>query len=769
MAPEELNRKRKAVEQDAARFYNRLKRRPPPDLEATIKEMDAEVFAKTDCLSCANCCKTLKTVFKERDIDRIAAHLQLKPGQLVHQYLMIDEDGDYVQQQLPCPFLADDNKCKIYEVRPAACRSYPHTGTLPIKKSWNLVIKNAAVCPAVYEITEQLKQKYTGGHVVFSAGTFDKNSSTMTLKKISEPLLFIVLVACLPGMLSYKESQGAVNEDKRLAAFTDYFINQYWKLRPVDAIYAGYHVNDSIPFVPDKRFFDMSRVTLSKLSDTLKTFKTDHLSASFRIDYFIMRDRIESDLFYLNEFREYEWNPAYYNLGGEYAEILNNRNEPLQVKLRNISARLKKASDYYKAAKTTISKPTREHTELAILQNEGSLGLFSTTLPDSVRNSSLTEKEKEVLNARLQSAHQAVSDYISWLKTLKDSLNADNSRSYRIGRDLYVRKFEADIRSRYSADEVYEMAKQRKESLQLEMARIAKSLWPVYFGPAPMPDDDRHVIAEVIGKISLQHTTPDSFMIAIEQQIPELLSFITKKDLLWIDPAKPLVVRQTPAYMEGSGAGVTISSPGPYDKDGNTYYNVSPLTGYTAEQAESYLREYNRYMLQILNIHEAVPGHYTQLVYANRSPSMIKSLFGNGAMVEGWAVYTERMMLEEGYGDQAPEMWLMYYKWHLRSVCNTILDYEVHVNGWNEKVAIHFLTKEAFQQQAEAESKWRRVKLSQVQLCSYFTGYTEIYNLREELKKERGTGFSLKQFHEQFLGFGSAPVKYIRELMIQTQ
>jgi uncharacterized protein len=162
MTPEELNSKRRTVEQDAARFYNRMKKRTPPELEATIKRLDEEVFAKTDCLACANCCKTLKTVFKERDIDRIAAHLQLKPGQLVHQYLMIDEDGDYVQQQLPCPFLDGENKCKIYEVRPAACRSYPHTGTLPVRKSWNLIIKNTAVCPAVYEITEQLKQKYTG-------------------------------------------------------------------------------------------------------------------------------------------------------------------------------------------------------------------------------------------------------------------------------------------------------------------------------------------------------------------------------------------------------------------------------------------------------------------------------------------------------------------------------------------------------------------------------------------------------------------------------
>ena len=123
-------------------------------------------------------------------------------------------------------------------------------------------------------------------------------------------------------------------------------------------------------------------------------------------------------------------------------------------------------------------------------------------------------------------------------------------------------------------------------------------------------------------------------------------------------------------------------------------------------------------------------------------------------------------MLESGYGNNDPEMWLMYYKWHLRSVCNTILDYSVHCQNMSKEEALDLLVKEAFQQQAEAENKWRRVSLTQVQLCCYFTGYTEIYDLREELKKKQGEKFSLKSFHEKFLSYGSAPVKYIREAML---
>ena len=212
-------------------------------------------------------------------------------------------------------------------------------------------------------------------------------------------------------------------------------------------------------------------------------------------------------------------------------------------------------------------------------------------------------------------------------------------------------------------------------------------------------------------------------------------------------------------------AGASISAPGPYETKENTYYNVTPLDNMNAEQAESYLREYNHWILQILNIHEAIPGHYTQLVYSNESPSLIKNILGNGAMIEGWAVYSERMMLEEGYGDFEPEMWLMYYKWNLRVICNTILDYSIQVKGMTEQQGLDLLMNDAFQEHAEASGKWRRATLSQVQLTSYYTGYREIYDFRELQKQKLGKDFDLKTFHNEFLSYGSAPVKYIRVLM----
>jgi uncharacterized protein (DUF885 family) len=367
------------------------------------------------------------------------------------------------------------------------------------------------------------------------------------------------------------------------------------------------------------------------------------------------------------------------------------------------------------------------------------------------------------MEARAKEATAAIKAYADWLKKMENK----TPRSFRLGKELYAKKFEYDIQSGYTADQIFEKAIAHKKELHEKMFELANKLWDKYMEKAVKPTDKLVLIKQVIDKISVKHVKPEEFQAEIEKQIPTLVQFIKDKDLIYIDPSKPLVVRKEPDYMAGV-AGASISAPGPYDKNGNTYYNVGSLNGWDKERAESYLREYNHYILQILNIHEAIPGHYTQLVYSNQSPSLIKSLFGNGAMIEGWAVYTERMMLESGYGagEESDEMWLMYYKWNLRATCNTILDYSVHTKDLRKEDALHLLVDEAFQQQAEAEGKWKRVSLTQVQLCSYFTGYTEIYDFREELKKQEGDKFSLKAFHEKFLSYGSAPVKFIKELML---
>jgi hypothetical protein len=273
------------------------------------------------------------------------------------------------------------------------------------------------------------------------------------------------------------------------------------------------------------------------------------------------------------------------------------------------------------------------------------------------------------------------------------------------------------------------------------------------------------MIRKLLDKLSLEHIKREDFVSAVRAQIPELERFVREKDLLDQDASRPLKVRETPLYQRGFGALASVDAPGPYDPTRDTFYNVTPLDEFTPEQAESFLREYNKWMLQILNVHEAIPGHYTQLMHANKSKSLVKSVFGDGAMIEGWAVYGERMMLTAGYGNDEPEMWLFWMKWNLRAVCNTILDYQIHTQGMTRDQMMDLLVREAFQQEAEASQKWRRATQSSVQLTSYFAGYSAIWQFREEEQARLGDKFSVKAFNNEFLSYGSAPVPVIKALI----
>jgi len=569
-------------------------------------------------------------------------------------------------------------------------------------------------------------------------------------------------VALLLFSCTKKESASAdANADKKFDAYKEYFVEGLWKLNPDWAASQGYHKYDSVLVVPNadhkKQVLDVSRAQL----DSLSNYDLESLSDNNKTDYQMMKNLLESSIFAINEIKASEWDPSGYNVCGAFAEILNGNYDSLDNRLRNFNLKMDNIPAYYEAARKNLKNPTVEHTELAIAQNLGGISVFEVDLKSALEKSKLPQAEKEQMIAKAGAAVRAIQDYASWLQKLDNK----TPRSFRLGKDLYAKKFDFDIQSGYNAEAIYQKAITQKKELHDRMFALADKLWSKYLGNAPKPVDKLDLIKQVIDKISLQHTTPEKFQSEIEKQIPELTAYVKAKDLLYIDPSKPLVVRKEPDYMAGV-AGASISAPGPYDKNANTYYNVGSLSGWSKEESESYLREYNDYILQILNIHEAIPGHYTQLVYSNQSPSIIKAILGNGAMIEGWAVYTERMMLESGYKN-SDEMWLMYYKWNLRTVCNTILDNSVHTRNMSKEEGLHLLTKEAFQQAAEAEGKWKRVTLSQVQLCSYFTGYTEIYDFREELKKEQGDAFNLKQFHEKFLSYGSAPVKYIKELMLK--
>ncbi len=554
--------------------------------------------------------------------------------------------------------------------------------------------------------------------------------------------------------------------DERFSTVAESLLMRGLERSPESSIYAGRYENAATLTIPDaeRRAADLAfaKAGLAELA----AFNPEQLSASERIDHMLLKNRFESAIWYQDTFRDWAWNPSRYNIAGPIGLLLNTPYADENERLRTVMQRLEHVPEYFVAARANIAEPTMEHVELAIVQSQGSLSVLGESLRERIAASGLSAEEKATFNARIDAAHKEITGWSDWLTSEQATLAASGkSRSFRIGAEQYEAKFAYDIQSHFSAAELHQRAVDEKNRLHEQMNTITVELWPKYFSGTAMPDDRLERIGMLIDKLSEQHVARDEFVDEIKRQIPLLADFVREHELLDQDASRPLVVRETPEYMRGGGAGASVSAPGPFNPTADTYYNVSPLDAYSDEQAESFLREYNHWVLQVLNIHEAIPGHYTQLLHANKSPSMVKSLIGNGAMIEGWAVYAERMMLEAGWGDQAPEMWLMYSKWNLRVVTNAILDYQVHVKDMSEASALDLLRREAFQEETEAVNKWRRVRLSQVQLTSYFTGYAEIYDFREQQKKRLGKDFDLKAFHNRFLSYGNAPVAAIMELM----
>ena len=557
------------------------------------------------------------------------------------------------------------------------------------------------------------------------------------------------------------------NNDIAFNNFQTHFMDAYWKQNPAAAIYAGYGKYYEQLVIPDSAAFAGTASFSKAWLDSLHGFNYNNLSEDNRINYAIVQNQLQSNIWYTDTFKIQQWDPSAYNAGGECYYILTQNYAPLTQRLEILSSHLQHVDEYYAAALHTLNRPTKEYTALAIQQNQGSLDVLGNALTDSIKLSALSQAEKDTLQQHISLTTQAIKNYISALQKIMADKNYA-FRDFRIGKELFRQKFKYDLVTDYTPEEIFAKATTAKAYYHKEMFSIATTLWPKYCAALPKPADSLLLIKTVIDKIALQHASPKNVVATATGLVKQLQQFIISKKLFDYDTAYPLKVRIMPAFMGGVSLANAEFTP-PYLKSGTTYYNVADISTMPAASAESVLREYNNYSLQFLSIHEAMPGHCMQGVYSNKQSggSKVKSVFQNGAMIEGWAVYCEQMMMENGWGNNAPELWLTLYKWRLRELSNVLIDYGLQCLQYSENDITRLLKNETFQEDAQIKEKYHRATVSQVQLCSYFTGATDIFALREAYKNKKASSYQLKDFHEQFLSYGSSPVKYIREMMLK--
>ena len=305
--------------------------------------------------------------------------------------------------------------------------------------------------------------------------------------------------------------------------------------------------------------------------------------------------------------------------------------------------------------------------------------------------------------------------------------------------------------------------------VEREMYVIARQLWSKTHPGKPLPPDDaegrRSTIHQVLTVLNRDHGKPEDLVKDARATVERIKQFITEADILRLPEPDRCRVIEMPEFQRGNAVAYLNPAP-PLDPKAVSHYAISPPPrDWDARKVASFLEEYNRHMLQILTIHEAYPGHYVQLEYSNRHPSLVRRVLQSGVFAEGWAVYTEQMLLDQGYGQGDLALRLNQLKFYLRAVANAILDYQMHCTDLSDDEALNFLVQRVYQSEGEARLKIIRAKQSSCQLSTYLVGRTAFYRLRQQVERELGEKFELGRYHEAVLAHGTLPVKYLPELV----
>jgi uncharacterized protein (DUF885 family) len=523
----------------------------------------------------------------------------------------------------------------------------------------------------------------------------------------------------------------------------------------------------------DHRFDDVltdyAHSTRERILAAQKQFKIEadtidptKLSQTNNVDLRIMKDSIDNRIFELTELNDADWNPLVYmqSLANSLYLLVARDFDAPEKRIPNLKARMLAIPHVIDQARENLQHPPRVHTETAIEQVQGAINLVREGLAPLLERA--PQMKKEIAPVQEKTA-AALEDYKKWLE--KDLLPRSDG-DFRLGADKFRKKLRFALASDLSVEEVMKRAQADLAATQMSIYQTALPLYKKYFPNADEKSlaDKKKVTTAVLDKLAEQHPDDATVVGYAQKIVAEATDFVKRHNLVTV-PEVPLDVIAMPEFKRGVAIAY-CDSPGPLEKNGKTFFAVAPTPkDWSKERKESFFREYNNYMIRDLTVHEAMPGHYLQLAHANefRAPTLVRAIFQSGTLIEGWAVYCEQMMAEQGYG--GPEVKMQQLKMRLRAIANAILDQSIHAGNMSEQEAMDLMTKQAFQQEGEAVAKWKRARLTSAQLSTYFVGVTEHLDLRDRAKSKAGASFDQKKYNDQVISYGSPPVKYVRELM----
>ncbi len=593
-------------------------------------------------------------------------------------------------------------------------------------------------------------------------------------------LLALALVAALAGCQpadaptnastpAASQQAGDAAVDAAFADLSKRALDTWMQLSPVSATQIGDHRYDS-------ELDDLSAAGQQKtvaaykaLLGELDKIDVAKLGRENQVDAAILRNQLQSEIWNAEVLQSGKWDPQLYNgiAGSAIYGLMAREFAPLPERLKSATARMEKLPAIFAQARENLdpARVPKIHAETVAKQNKGILSIVDTFITPHIGE--LPQADQQRLRAAIEGLKKAVDEQQTWLdKTLLPNAKGD----FRIGAEKYDQKLKFALSSSLSRQEIGERARAELKRVREDMYGIAQTVLKDKPGAPEMPaqptdEQQQKAIEAALELAYADKPARDKVVDDAKAALEQSTAFVREHDLVTL-PDAPVDIILMPEFQRGVAVAY-CDSPGPLDKNLKTFYAVSPIPDdWNEKQVDSFLREYNSRMIHLLSIHEGTPGHYLEGWHSAKFPSTLRAVLRSGLFAEGWAVYTERMMQEQGYLNNDPLFHLVQLKFYLRTISNAILDQGVHVDNWDREKAMHLMTHDAFQQESEASGKWVRAQLTSAQLPTYFVGAQEHFDTRKAVQEKLGDKFNLKAYHDQVLSYGAPPVRFARQLML---
>jgi len=492
---------------------------------------------------------------------------------------------------------------------------------------------------------------------------------------------------------------------------------------------------------------EAARGLLNDIQARLAQFDPRSLDAEQRVDRDMISDARNELRLELEEIQSYRHNPTL------YVELLGNglftpyvlQYAPLAERYGHIISRLGKVPAFVRQAEANLEDAPEVWNRAARDENDGNIQLIDTTL-----RSNCPPEKRGQYNQVADAAIASLRSFNYWLEVELAKKPSD----WRLGKGLYADKFRYSLATGKAPETLLAEAEADLVKVRAELVRLA----------AP------NTVEKALAEVASHHATPATYMASAQQALVDARNFVRAKNLLTLPPDSNLRVIETPEFMRESYS-VGGFNPAPaLEPQLAAFYWVTPIPrSWPQARIESKLREYNESGMRHLTVHEAMPGHYVQGEYANAvqpaSRRLLRNVYGNVPYVEGWAVYAQQLMAEQGFEGDSPGYRLTLQKQLLRVLANTILDVRLQTMNMSDQEALDLMIKQAYQEPEEANEKLERAKLTSCQLPSYYAGYTGWLAVREDYRHRHGAAFSLKEFHDSALRQGAVPLPLLSGLL----